>query len=79
MKNVTVTLPEDAAQWARVWAARHATSVSRLLGDMPRLRMEQDGEYEAAMRGFLGEKPRRLKTLGGYPKRTELHERALLR
>lgn len=79
MKNVTVTLSEDAAQWARVWAARNATSVSRMLGDMLRLRMEQDGEYDAAMRGYLGEKPRRLKTVGGYPKRTDLHERALLR
>jgi hypothetical protein len=79
MKNVTITLPEDAAQWARVWAARNGTSVSRMVGDLLRLRMEQDGEYEAAMRGFLGEKPRRLKRTGAYPGRGDLYERAVLR
>ncbi|MBU4459953.1 MAG: hypothetical protein KJ579_05255 [Verrucomicrobia bacterium] len=79
MKNVTITLPEAAAQWARVWAARNGTSVSRMVGDLLRLRMEQEGDYEAAMRGFLGEKPRRLKSAGGYPRRGDLYERAVLR
>ena len=32
LRNVTVTLEEDVAQWARVEAARRDTSVSRLLG-----------------------------------------------
>ena len=32
LRNVTVTLEEEVAQWARIEAARHDTSVSRLLG-----------------------------------------------
>ena len=32
LRNVTVTLEEDVAQWARIEAARRDTSVSRLLG-----------------------------------------------
>ena len=32
LRNVTVTLEEDVAQWARIEAARQDTSVSRLLG-----------------------------------------------
>jgi hypothetical protein len=34
LRNVTVTLEEDVAQWARVEAARQDTSVSRLLGEL---------------------------------------------
>ena len=32
MKNVTIKLEEDVANWARVWAAEHNTSISRILG-----------------------------------------------
>jgi hypothetical protein len=32
LRNVTVTLEEDVARWARIEAARRDTSVSRLLG-----------------------------------------------
>ncbi|MGA2964798.1 MAG: hypothetical protein ABSD64_01205 [Terriglobales bacterium] len=32
LRNVTVTLEEDVAVWARMEAARRDTSVSRLLG-----------------------------------------------
>lgn len=34
LRNVTVTLEEDVAQWARIEAARQDTSVSRLLGEI---------------------------------------------
>lgn len=34
LRNVTVTLEEDVAQWARIEAARRDTSVSRLLGEL---------------------------------------------
>lgn len=34
LRNVTVTLEEDVAQWARVEAARRDTSVSKLLGEL---------------------------------------------
>jgi hypothetical protein len=40
LRNVTVTLEEDVARWARIEAARRDTSVSRLLGELLKERME---------------------------------------
>ena len=76
MRNVTVTLDEDVARWARIWAAQHETSVSRMLGEMLRERMIQEERYEAAMQRFLAVEPRPLKTGGRYPTRDEIHERS---
>jgi hypothetical protein len=39
LRNVTLTLEEDVAQWARIEAARQDTSVSRLLGALLKERM----------------------------------------
>jgi hypothetical protein len=52
LRNVTVTLEEDVAQWARIEAARHDTSVSRLLGDLlkERLSAQNGPAAEAAER-----------------------------
>ena len=70
MKNVTISLDEDTAQWIRVQAATKATSVSRLVGDMLRERRLEDSEYQNAMARFLGREPTRLKTEGNdYPDR----------
>jgi plasmid stability protein len=79
MKNVTITLPEDVARWARIWAARHETSVSRLLGEMLRERMLLEDEYERAQERYLSIRPVRLKKKGSYPRREALHERKGLR
>lgn len=76
MKNVTITLDEDVALWARVWAARHDTSVSRMLGELLHERMLQEEAYEAAQRRFLSVLPRVLKTAEGYPTRDQIHERS---
>jgi len=43
LRNVTVTLERDLAQWARIEAARQDTSVSRLLGALLRERMSTQG------------------------------------
>lgn len=75
MKNVTITLDEEVAQWARIWAAKHHTSVSRLVGEMLRRRMLEEEGYEAAMKQYLTAKPVLLKRQGKYPSRDELHER----
>jgi hypothetical protein len=49
LRNVTVTLEEDVAQWARIEAARRDTSVSRLLGELLKERMPaQDGSVAEA-------------------------------
>ena len=76
MKNVTITLDEEVARWARVWAARHDTSVSRILGELLEERMLREEGYEAAMQQYIAVAPRALKTSGGYPTRTEAHERS---
>ena len=43
LRNVTVTLEEDVAQWARIEAARRDTSVSRLLGALLKVRISAQG------------------------------------
>jgi hypothetical protein len=78
LRNVTVTLQEDVARWARLEAARHDTSVSRLLGEILKQRMLEADNYQRAMRRALTRKPF-LKTDGQYPSREEIHDRARLR
>jgi len=80
MKNVTITLDESTAAWARVYAAKHNKSVSRLVGEMLQARMREMREYEDAMRRFLARQPVRLKKAGArYPDRDAIHDRTRLR
>ncbi|MDX8389140.1 MAG: hypothetical protein R8M38_01485 [Mariprofundaceae bacterium] len=75
MKNVTIKLENDVADWSRVWAAEHNTSMSRILGDLlKRLKREKTG-YAQAMQQFLSVKPAMLKGTNTYPPRDRLHER----
>lgn len=78
LRNVTVTLEEDVAQWARIEAARRDTSVSRLLGALLRERMAGQDAYEKAMRRALERKPF-LRSDGRYLTREEAHDRARTR
>ena len=78
LRNVTVTLEEDVAQWARIEAARRDTSVSRLLGGLLKERMAAQDGYERAMRRALARKPF-LRSDGRYLTREEVHDRAGLR
>ena len=57
LKNVTITLEDDVARWARMEAARENTSVSRFVGELLADRMRQNQEYEAAMERAFGEAP----------------------
>lgn len=76
MKNVTITLDENVAKWARIRAAELDTSVSRLVGDLLREKMLQERAYEAAMEKFLSVEPVKLKKPGtGYPRRDTLYGR----
>lgn len=75
MKNVTITLDEDVARWARVYAAEHETSVSRVVGELLRRYMLEIEGYDAAMRQYLSVEPVRLKATGPYPTRDEVHAR----
>ncbi len=79
MRNLTITVPEHVARWAKVWAARHDTSLSRLLGDLLVQLMEQEEGYDPARRQYLSRKPTALKKSGHYPRREDLHDRSGLR
>jgi len=80
MKNVTITLDEDTAQWIRVQAANRATSVSRVVGEMLRERRVQESEYQLAMARFLERGPEMLKDEDEkYPDRDSLYDRSILR
>ena len=73
-RNVTITLDEDVARWARIKAAEEDTSVSRLLGDVLRRMMRQHQRFHSAKReyqrlgtGVISDAP--------YPRREDLHDR----
>lgn len=74
-RNVTITLDEETARWARIEAARRDTSVSRLVGTLLRDHMRREQSYEAAMRRYLEAPTRPLKRAGDYPSREEVHRR----
>ena len=80
MRNVTITVEEEVARWARIEAAKRDTSVSRMIGEMLAEMMRAEIAYEAARDDFcaipaavLSEPEER------YPTRDELHDRAGLR
>ena len=80
LRNVTITLDEETARWARVEAARLDTSVSKLLGEILRAEMRQDAHYESAKQTYLAQEPGIHRCEGQpLPSREELHDRDRLR
>lgn len=80
MKNITVTLDEKVAAWARTHAARQDKSLSRFIGDLLQQTMHEARAYDMAMQDYLSRKPRRINREGAaLPSREELHDRASLR
>jgi hypothetical protein len=80
MKNVTVTLDEETARWARLEAARREMSVSRLIRNLLQQNMRQNRSYEVAQRRYLSRPGVMLNESGTpYPSRDELHDRVSLR
>lgn len=80
MKNVTITLDDETATWARVYAAERNSSVSRLVGEMLRERMLETRAYDEAMRKFLAKAPAKLSSRNtSYPARDQRHDRTGLR
>lgn len=78
MKNVTVTMEDSVADWARMEAARRNTSVSRLVGEMLAEKMRRDDAYERAMREALEFKSFGASS-GPYFTRDEIYDRAFQR
>lgn len=76
MINVTITLDENVVRWAKVWAASHDTSVSRMLGEELRRKMLSEQNYESAKKRFLSRSLKPLKSAETpYPDRDNLYER----
>lgn len=76
MKNITITVNEEVARWARVYAAEHETSISRMLSDILREKMASESSYLRSMERFLSKEPVNLRAEGTvYPRREQLHER----
>lgn len=80
MKNVTITLDEEVARWARIRAAELDTSVSRMLGELLREQMARQVTYQTEMQQYLVREARPLSEAGSaYPSRVDLHDRSALR
>jgi len=76
MKNITITLDEKVASWARIRAATMETSVSRLVGEMLKEKMLEEETYKTSMLQYLSQSPGLIKAPGTkYPGREKLHER----
>ncbi|MFT5496014.1 MAG: plasmid stability protein [Kiritimatiellia bacterium] len=76
MKNVTITLEEEVARWARIRAAENDTSVSRMVGELLKQQMQSERIYEQAHQDYASRKVYEMRTAGqAYPKRDELYER----
>jgi len=76
MKNVTVTMDDTVADWARMEAARRNTSVSRLIGEMLAEKMRHDDAYERAMQDWLS-RERSWVSSGKRVAREDLYDRGL--
>ncbi|HZD17718.1 MAG TPA: hypothetical protein VE669_06225 [Actinomycetota bacterium] len=79
MKNVTVTLDEETARWARIEAARREMSVSSLIRLLLRERMGGQVAYAGAMSRYLSRPEADVSQGRPHPSREELHDRAGLR
>jgi hypothetical protein len=79
MRNVTITMDEDVARWARVQAAERDMSLARFVGDLLRQHMALELGYEQSMQAFLAIKPRGGSRGKPLPTREEIHDRAALR
>ena len=78
MRNVTIVLEEEVADWARVEAAKRRTSVSRMVGEMLAEKMRQEDSYQEAMNQFLDLHPERLRRSPNdkLPSRNETYQDA---
>jgi hypothetical protein len=80
MRNITITLDEKTAAWARNRAAEYDMSLSRFLGQLLEKTMRESREYRQAMHSYLSRQPTALNEGGArYPSREELHDRDDLR
>ncbi|MGD9739857.1 MAG: hypothetical protein AB7O56_15020 [Bauldia sp.] len=73
MKNVTITLDEKVAQWARVEAAKAGKSLSSWIGERLDADMQRDNAAASALTRWL-DAPLWESVDGPLPSREELYE-----
>ena len=71
MKNVTVSMEDSVAEWARIEAARRNTSVSRLVGQMLGEKMRHDDAYQRAMHEWRNRQRAYASNGAAYPQRSQ--------
>jgi hypothetical protein len=80
MKNVTVTLDDQTAEWARAHAAERGMSLSRYIGEVLRQQLPRAQAYERAMNQWLSRQPYLLREPDEkLPTRAEIYDRPVLR
>ena len=75
MRNVTITMEDAVADWARMEAARRNTSVSRLVGELLAEKMRHDDAYERAMNEWMQRERNWCSDGSPYPTRDEIYDR----
>jgi hypothetical protein len=73
MKNVTITMDDAVADWARIEAAKRNTSVSRLVGEMLLEKMQREDAYARAEREWQADDVTFTSTAQPCPKRAEIY------
>jgi hypothetical protein len=75
MKNITITLDDETATWARVRAAQQNKSLSRFLGELLNSTMHESQAYDDAMQRYLANQPSLLNEGNPtYPARHDLYD-----
>jgi hypothetical protein len=77
MKNVTITLREEVAEWLRIEAAKAGSSMSAFVGDLLETRMGRGKDQIAGLEFFLSG-PGFPGLSAALPKRDALYDRAAL-
>ena len=77
MNDITITIDEETAAWARSRASERNMSLACFLQEL--ISESKTKEYERAMLRFLAVKPKNLSNGEPYPRRDELYDRKVLR
>lgn len=77
MKNVTITLREDVAEWLRIEAAKAGSSMSAFVGNLLETRMGRGKDQMAGLEFFLSG-PGFPGVSADLPKRDALYDREAL-
>jgi len=81
MKNITITLDDQTAEWARAQATEQGLSLSRYVSDVLRKQLPKAQSYERAMNSWLSRRDAWVLREPGekFPTRDEIYDRGMLR